>query len=76
MATIADNHPFTLRPHARPGVPDTSLRVTGRTAAATRYLLAGIRIALGWVFLWAFLDKLFGLGRALPPRTSSWTCCS
>jgi thiosulfate dehydrogenase [quinone] large subunit len=29
---------------------------------ATRYVLAGIRIALGWTFLWAFLDKLFGLG--------------
>jgi thiosulfate dehydrogenase [quinone] large subunit len=33
-----------------------------RSAAATRYLLAGIRLALGWVFLWAFLDKTFGLG--------------
>jgi thiosulfate dehydrogenase [quinone] large subunit len=31
---------------------------------AVRYLLAGIRVALGWVFLWAFLDKLFGLGHA------------
>ncbi|RGC67546.1 hypothetical protein C5N14_17355 [Micromonospora sp. MW-13] len=29
---------------------------------ATRYVLAGIRIALGWTFLWAFLDKMFGLG--------------
>jgi thiosulfate dehydrogenase (quinone) large subunit len=29
---------------------------------ATRYLYAGLRMALGWVFLWAFLDKLFGLG--------------
>jgi thiosulfate dehydrogenase [quinone] large subunit len=33
-----------------------------RLGAAARYVLAGIRIALGWVFLWAFLDKLFGLG--------------
>jgi len=33
-----------------------------RSPAATRYLLAGIRLALGWVFLWAFLDKTFGLG--------------
>jgi thiosulfate dehydrogenase [quinone] large subunit len=32
------------------------------TRSATRYVLAGLRIALGWVFLWAFLDKLFGLG--------------
>jgi thiosulfate dehydrogenase [quinone] large subunit len=36
--------------------------VTGPQAPAVRYLMAGIRIALGWVFLWAFLDKLFGLG--------------
>jgi thiosulfate dehydrogenase [quinone] large subunit len=32
------------------------------TARAARYVFAGVRIALGWVFLWAFLDKLFGLG--------------
>lgn len=25
-------------------------------------LVAIIRIALGWIFFWAFLDKLFGLG--------------
>ena len=29
---------------------------------AARYVLAGLRLSLGWVFLWAFLDKLFGLG--------------
>ncbi|WP_426514799.1 hypothetical protein ACPPVO_43030 [Dactylosporangium sp. McL0621] len=33
-----------------------------RSATATRYMLAGIRLALGWIFLWAFLDKTFGLG--------------
>jgi thiosulfate dehydrogenase [quinone] large subunit len=37
-------------------------QVTGPQAPAVRYLLAGIRLALGWIFLWAFLDKLFGLG--------------
>jgi len=36
------------------------------TRRATRYVLAGLRIALGWVFLWAFLDKLFGLGFSTP----------
>jgi thiosulfate dehydrogenase [quinone] large subunit len=41
-----------------------------RAATATRYLLAGIRIALGWVFLWAFLDKAFGLGFATPSERS------
>src|SRR4051794_41579561 len=33
---------------------------------ATRYVLAGLRLALGWIFLWAFLDKLFGLGHETP----------
>ncbi|GIF45236.1 DoxX family membrane protein [Actinoplanes xinjiangensis] len=51
--------------------PDTTFSVTGGTATATRYLLAGIRIALGWVFLWAFLDKLFGLGRSTP-AANAW----
>ncbi|MEV8510481.1 hypothetical protein AB0368_37405 [Actinoplanes sp. NPDC051475] len=52
-------------------VPDTARSVTGTTATATRYLLAGIRLALGWVFLWAFLDKLFGLGRSTP-AANAW----
>lgn len=38
---------------------------------ATRYVLAGLRLALGWVFLWAFLDKLFGLGFATKAE-SAW----
>jgi thiosulfate dehydrogenase [quinone] large subunit len=53
------------------GVPGTTFSVTGRTATATRYLLAGIRLALGWVFLWAFIDKLFGLGRGTE-TANSW----
>ena len=32
------------------------------TGGALRYVLAALRLAVGWVFLWAFLDKLFGLG--------------
>nr|WP_204061181.1 hypothetical protein [Microbispora corallina] len=31
-----------------------------------RYVWAVARLALGWVFLWAFLDKLFGWGFATP----------
>jgi thiosulfate dehydrogenase (quinone) large subunit len=31
---------------------------------AARYALAGLRICLGWIFLWTFLDKTFGLGFA------------
>jgi thiosulfate dehydrogenase [quinone] large subunit len=57
MATIA-HHALTADT-----VAATPAATTGtRTAAATRYVLAGLRIALGWTFLWAFLDKTFGLG--------------
>jgi thiosulfate dehydrogenase (quinone) large subunit len=31
---------------------------------ALRYVLAVTRLSLGWVFLWAFLDKMFALGFA------------
>jgi thiosulfate dehydrogenase (quinone) large subunit len=38
--------------------------VAPETAAgrAFNYVAAAIRLSLGWVFLWAFLDKTFGLG--------------
>lgn len=29
-----------------------------------RYIWAVLRIGMGWLFLWSFLDKLFGLGFA------------
>ena len=35
-----------------------------------RYFWAAARIGLGWTFLWAFLDKLFGLGFSTPPNQS------
>ena len=35
----------------------------------TRYIWAALRILMGWLFLWPFLDKLFGLGfSTLPDR--------
>jgi thiosulfate dehydrogenase (quinone) large subunit len=40
-------------------------------ARAARYVGAVLRISLGWIFLWAFLDKLFGLGFATE-RDASW----
>ncbi|MFC0505831.1 DoxX family membrane protein [Micromonospora costi] len=61
----------------------TMTATTGRTTAGTtaaragttreralRYLYAGLRLALGWVFLWAFLDKLFGLGLATEEKNA------
>lgn len=39
-------------------------------ADKTRYIWAALRIAMGWLFLWAFLDKLFGLGFATTPEAA------
>jgi len=39
---------------------------------AARYVWAAARLALGWVFLWAFLDKTFGLGHQTP-SAKAWT---
>jgi thiosulfate dehydrogenase (quinone) large subunit len=52
----------------RPTTNDSALVTAGEptTRRATRYVLAGLRIALGWVFFWAFIDKLFGLGFSTP----------
>jgi thiosulfate dehydrogenase (quinone) large subunit len=36
-----------------------------------QYVWAFLRIGLGWIFLWAFLDKFFGLGFATV-RDKSW----
>jgi thiosulfate dehydrogenase [quinone] large subunit len=36
-----------------------------------QFAWVGIRLVLGWIFLWAFLDKLFGLGYATA-SSKSW----
>ncbi len=36
-----------------------------------QYVWASARIGLGWIFLWAFIDKLFGLGYSTSSE-SSW----
>nr|WP_230204906.1 hypothetical protein [Parafrankia elaeagni] len=38
----------------------------GRHSVATDVLLTATRVSLGWIFLWAFLDNLFGLGHETP----------
>lgn len=42
-------HPELVAPETRP-------------ARIARYVGAGLRLALGWTFAWAFLDKALGLG--------------
>ena len=48
----------------------TAATTTPRTSRALDVVLAAIRISLGWIFLWAFVDKLFGLGFATPSARS------
>ncbi len=40
-------------------------------AAPAGYAVGVLRIALGWIFLWPFLDKAFGLGFATA-RDNAW----
>jgi thiosulfate dehydrogenase [quinone] large subunit len=47
--------------------PTTRTSLAEQAPAAARWLITGVRVALGWVFLWAFLDKTFGLGFATAP---------
>jgi thiosulfate dehydrogenase (quinone) large subunit len=65
IATI--NPPTSLAAVPAQVSADSRLAATGpaadpRAAAAARYLLAGVRMGLGFIFLWAFVDKVFGLG--------------
>ena len=63
--TAAAAHRSTAQDVAAGTAPKTTAQ------KATRYLLAGLRLALGWIFLWAFLDKLFGLGHETP-AANAW----
>lgn len=42
--------------------PATTPAASEQTGPVVRYVGAALRLSLGWVFLWAFLDKAFGLG--------------
>lgn len=57
MTTVPHNpHAGSMRA-TRSRVRDAITHVT-----AAQLTFAAVRLALGWVFLWAFLDKMFGLG--------------
>lgn len=63
MATVKRDR---VAKHIDMGMPEPN--GSGRVAATSvvRYLWAATRLALGWTFLWAFVDKLVGLGFATP----------
>lgn len=52
---------------------ETTRTVPARSASgpfSARLFIALTRIAIGFVYLWAFADKLFGFGVATPPEES------
>ncbi|MBL7499460.1 DoxX family membrane protein [Frankia sp. CNm7] len=66
----------TAKAGTRPGVvvqsPFSTLfrQREGARGLALDIVLALTRISLGWVFLWAFLDKLFGLGHGTASKAA------
>ena len=59
--------PLNASPDTAHGRRRPSTTSGGHTARA----LAVLRIAVGWVFLWPFLDKTFGLGYSTP-NAKAW----
>jgi thiosulfate dehydrogenase (quinone) large subunit len=59
---------MTTATTTRTGLPAAG--TTYEPSAATRIVAGVTRLALGWVFLWAFLDKTFGLGHATPAEAA------
>ena len=51
-------------------LPTTAPEMTSRAAKANRYVAAAIRLSIGSVFLWAFFDKLLGLGHETPSENA------
>jgi thiosulfate dehydrogenase [quinone] large subunit len=52
-------------------VENTAANATSPTSAVVaRYAAAAARLSLGWIFLWAFLDKTFGLGFATESKNA------
>lgn len=62
----------TGKPAAVSTTPAASKATTLTRDAAARYVWAITRLSLGWVFLWAFLDKTFGLGHETA-SADAWT---
>jgi thiosulfate dehydrogenase [quinone] large subunit len=63
-------------PGPRPGaLGGPEVATTGETGAQrwSHYVAAVTRISLGWIFLWAFLDKAFALGHetGVDPKTGA-----
>jgi thiosulfate dehydrogenase [quinone] large subunit len=70
-ATAAAGAVPAARVEATPARSTSSARALTRETA-TRYVWGLTRLSLGWVFLWAFLDKTFGFGHETA-SAEAWT---
>ena len=61
-ATVSPSAPQTARPSRGRSQTDVV------TSSAARGWLAALRIVVGFIFLWAFLDKTFGFGYSTAPE--------
>ncbi|MEV7890096.1 DoxX family protein [Streptomyces sp. NPDC002817] len=54
----------TFRRHRTAPASESAVSASSDTHTAQAYVFASLRLLTGFVFLWAFLDKTFGLGYA------------
>lgn len=66
----AENGGSTIDP-PRPARPTATAQPAGTERPFVRYLWAVTRLSMGWIFLWPFMDKMFGLGHETP-SAKSW----
>jgi thiosulfate dehydrogenase [quinone] large subunit len=68
MATLTKTHVDTLPEFREAPIGETVAQeieeIVSRPSHKIRYVWAGLRLSMGWIFFWAFIDKLFGLGFA------------
>ncbi|MER6706836.1 DoxX family membrane protein [Streptomyces fumanus] len=57
-------HLPSLRRHHAASGPEPAVSAGAGALTARAYVLASARVLMGFVFLWAFLDKTFGFGYA------------
>jgi thiosulfate dehydrogenase (quinone) large subunit len=66
MSASTPNAPMGgTAPISTPPAPGAATGSSTRETAA-RYVWAITRLCMGWIFLWPFLDKMFGLGHEVP----------
>lgn len=69
MAAIVERSPETTveteyRAETRADVIVEAERVVDKTRRLEGYVWGTLRLGMGWIFFWAFIDKVFGLGFA------------